>query len=247
MSADPLPFPALILVGGLGTRLRPMVSDCPKPMAPVCGKPFLEILLDLLIRKGVSEFVLLTGYLGEQVENHFREGYRGTAGIRFSREPEPLGTGGAVRHARDKAGDPSLIVYGDTYFDVDLHELYRFHRHSQGIASLSLRHVPDAGRYGRVVTREDGRIEAFEEKGTGGSGPGLVAGGFYLYSRAFFDVLPDETSFSMEREVFPDLAREGLLYGLPQDKAFFDIGTPESYESFIDFAAGALIDHGNSS
>ena len=231
-----LPFVAMILAGGLGTRLRQVVSDRPKPLAFVGDVPFLEILVSSLARKGVRDFVLLTGYMGEMIEEHFRN--RRLDGIRlhFVQEDEPLGTGGAVRNAARFATDPTLLVNGDTFFDADLKRLYEYHYEKGGEVTLSLIRVDDVTRYGAVVIDEDGRITGFREKQEENTGPGYINAGLSLLSGEFIRGLPDLGSFSMERDVFPSTALSGSMFGLAQEGAFFDIGTPESYEAFSDFA-----------
>lgn len=237
MTQQILPFAALILVGGLGTRLRQVVSDRPKPMALIGGVPFLEILIDCLADKGVRDFVLLTGYKSEMIEEHFRNRYQGELRVRISNEDVPLGTGGAVKNAEDFATDPSLLVNGDTYFDADLESLLQFHREKESHVSLSLRRVEDTSRYGSVNVAEDGRITGFFEKNEGPGGSGLINGGLSLISREFIEGLPNDRAFSMEKEIFPTFVRSGRIFGLCQNRAFFDIGTPESYEAFKVFVA----------
>jgi len=149
MSSE-LPFSAFVLAGGLGTRLRQVVADRPKPLALVHGTPFLEFLLNALAHKGVREFILLTGYKGEMIEEYFSSFKASGVTIRCSREETPLGTGGAVQHAVRFATDPSLLVNGDTFFDADLDSLLRFHRERGADVTLSLHEVEDVSRYGSV-------------------------------------------------------------------------------------------------
>lgn len=235
MSPSTLPLVTMILVGGLGKRLWPVVSDGPKPLAMVGETAFLEILIDSLAGKGVRDLVLLTGYKGGMIEHHLRDGYREGVGIRFSSEETPLETGGAVRNAAEFATDPSMVIYGDTFFDADSLKLFEYHFHKGGDATLSLVKVNDTRRYGSVSLDEDGRITGFTEKGVGSGGPGLISGGLYMLSKNFILGLPPGRKFSMEREVFPSLARSGRMFGLQQERPFFDIGTPESYEAFREF------------
>jgi len=231
----------MILVGGLGTRLRTVVSDRPKPMAIVGGKPFLEVLINWLAAKGVRDFVLLTGYMGEMIEEHFSSGrLRSDLRVRFSREATPLGTGGAVRNAAQFATESTLVVNGDTFFDADLEELFRYHAEHGGDVTLSLRRVDDKSRYGSVVVDERGAVTGFAEKGQGARGAGLINAGVSMVARSFILALPRGVPFSMEQDVFPSLAESGRMFGLVQDRPFFDIGTPESYQAFVSYAR----DHG---
>ncbi len=226
-----LPFAALILAGGLGRRLRSVVLDRPKPMAMVGGAPFLEILIDSLADKGVRRFVLLTGYKAEAIEDHFGAGYRSDSKIAFSREHSPLGTGGAVKNAEALATDPSLLVNGDTFFDADLRSLLQFHMDTGADVTLSLFKVEDVSRYGSVVVDLRGMVTGFREKDENVTEPGLINAGLSLLSKRLVNSLPDG-SFSMEREIFPSLVGSGKMFGLLQERPFFDIGTPESYEAF---------------
>lgn len=235
MPPSTLPFVTMLLVGGLGLRLRPVVSDRPKPLAPV-GKPaFLEILIDSLAEKGARDLVLLTGFRGEMIKGHLRDRCREGLTIRFSHEETPLGTGGAVRNASEFATDPSMVVNGDTLFDADPRKLFEYHVQKGGDVTLSLVQVDDAGRYGSVSLDEDGRITAFSEKRVGPGIPGLINGGLSLLSKDFILGLTPGSKFSMERDIFPSLARSGRMFGLQQQGPFFDIGTPESYKAFLEF------------
>ncbi|MFH1113878.1 MAG: nucleotidyltransferase family protein [Pseudomonadota bacterium] len=235
MTDAAMPFTAMVLAGGLGTRLRSVVSDRPKPMAMVGNVPFLEILLRDLARKGVRRCVVLTGHMGEIIEEYFQDLPVKEMDIRCCREESPLGTGGAVKNAEAFATDPTLLVNGDTFFDADVEALFRFHRGKDAGATLSLRHVSDVSRYGSVVVDEHGLITEFLEKEPGVHRPGLVNAGLSLLSYSTIRDLPAGRAFSMEAEVFPALARSGHMAGLPQNGAFFDIGTPESYKAFLTF------------
>lgn len=218
-------------------RLRPVVSDRPKPMAMVGGKPFLEILIDWLAAKGVRDFVLLSGYMSEMIEEHFNRGRLGAdLRVRCCREDTPLGTGGAVRNAARFATEPTLVVNGDTFFDANLDDLFRCHNEHRSDVTLSLRRVNDRSRYGSVVVDDTRRVTGFVEKGRGEREPGLINAGVSLMAQSFILALPRGVPFSMEQDVFPSLAASGRMCGLIQDRPFFDIGTPESYQAFVSFA-----------
>ncbi len=235
LSSRSLPITALILAGGMGTRLRAIVSDRPKPMALVYGVPFIEILIDSLAEKGIREFVLLVGYMGDFIEEYFTELNNINSRIRFSHEQTPLGTGGAVKKAENLATDPSLLINGDTFFDGDINRLIQLHHKKAADVTLSLLPVADAGRYGSVTVTENGLVAGFHEKQEGIRGPGLINAGFSLISKNFISELPGDRAFSMEREIFPKLADSGRMCGLVSKRSFFDIGTPESYEDFKKF------------
>jgi D-glycero-alpha-D-manno-heptose 1-phosphate guanylyltransferase len=225
----------MILAGGLGTRLRTVVSDRPKPLASIGRTPFIEILVQSLADKGVRDFVLLTGYRGEMIEDFFNNAKWARVSIRFSREYVALGTGGAVKQAEAFATEPTLLVNGDTFFDADLEKLVEFHINKRVGVTLSLVRVQDVSRYGAVQLDEHGMVTGFREKGQDSSGPGWINAGLSLLSLDVIRGLPAGQSFSMEREVFPELARARRMAGLGQDRPFYDIGTPESYTAFATF------------
>jgi D-glycero-alpha-D-manno-heptose 1-phosphate guanylyltransferase len=228
-----LPTTAAILAGGLGTRLRPAVGDRPKPLARVADRPFIAFLLDQLEAAGVRDAILLTGHRAEQMRDELGERH-GSMRLRYSREGEPRGTGGAVRLALPMIdAETLLLLNGDSFCDADLDAFARFH--VSGQCSLVLARVEDGERFGQVHADEEGTIHGFAEKGTS-RGPAWVNAGVYLLPRSLVKMIPPDRSVSLEREVFPRLAREGELRGFRQGAAFIDIGTPESYaraEAFV--------------
>lgn len=223
---------AAILAGGLGTRLRPVVADRPKVLAPVAGRPFLAHLLDRLAAGGWDEVVLLVGYGADQVRATFGERYRSLT-LRYSTEPEPLGTGGAVRHALPHfARDRVLLLNGDSYCDFDPAD---FCRGAGAGVGMVLAEAGDTSRYGRVEVGSGGRVTAFVEKAAAG-GPGRINAGVYLFPRDRLDGLPEGRPLSWERDVLPGWVAEGRVSAYPGGR-FIDIGTPESFataEAFFD-------------
>jgi mannose-1-phosphate guanylyltransferase len=218
-----------VLAGGLGTRLAGAVPGLPKALAPVGGRPFLDILLDWLGSHGARRVVLLLGHRAEQIEAHLASGPR--AGIEFatSVEPTPLGTGGALAFAREKiASDPVLVVNGDTFVDGDLDALLAAHRAARPAATMLCVEVPDAGRYGRVEI-EDGRVVAFCEKDATWRGAAAINAGVYLVSKALLAKIPAGRPVSLERDIFEKLPRGALAAHLDRKVRFVDIGTPESW------------------
>lgn len=217
---------ALILVGGKGTRLGELTKETPKPMLEIAGKPFLEYLVRKLIKSGINEVILSSGYLGERISAHFGDGTDYGIHIRTVIEPEPLGTGGAVLFARRFLGKQFLILNGDTFFDVDYSVLEKTLDGSQCDAGMALRQVDNVGRYGTVEL--DGRhITKFTEKKSL-RGRGYVNGGVYVLDYKVLDSFP-EGYFSMERDLFPRLASKRRLCGVPLTGYFVDIGVPESF------------------
>lgn len=212
---------AIILAGGLGKRLRDTVSDVPKPLAPIQGKPFLDILLAQLDKR-VERVILAIGYQSEKIKEY----YRNTPLI-FSEEDVPLGTGGALKQALQLAySSPVFVMNGDSYFDVDLEGMLKFHNTSQAHLTLSCREVEDVSRYGTISFDENQRIFAFREKDAE-SGKGLINGGIYVMDKNLLDSFPD-TPFSLEQEGFPHLLKN-RVFAYPSTGKFIDIGTRDSY------------------
>ncbi|MDD5489587.1 MAG: nucleotidyltransferase family protein [Candidatus Moranbacteria bacterium] len=213
----------LVLCGGKGTRLRPVVSDKPKALADVGGKPFIEILLDILASEGFHRVILGVGYLKEEVKNHFQANPRKDLKIEFSEEDTPLGTGGAVKKAKPLIkSDHFLVLNGDSLASVDFNEFYQSHLDKKAMLSLALANVADdSSSYGRVMLASDNRIASFNEK------QNLVSAGVYLMRKDVFDFMPAENSFSLEHDFFPKITEAS--YGFVSDKGFIDIGTPERY------------------
>lgn len=222
---------AAVLVGGLGTRLRGVVDDVPKPLAPVLGRPFLFYLLDMLALRGARSVTLCCGYKAELV--------RGAAGaewlgmpVRYSGEPAPLGTGGAAAlAARGMESDFVLLLNGDSWLEPDWAGLLEAARRHG--AALALARVEETGRYGAVERGPDGRVASFAEKREGG-GPGWINGGVYCLRRELLAGAPPGPS-SLERDWFPQWAARGILAGSEAPGAFLDIGTPESFAAAGEF------------
>lgn len=226
---------AAILAGGLGTRLRPVVADRPKVLAPVAGRPFLAHLLDQLAGAGCRETVLLVGYAADQVRETFQGEYAGMR-LSYSVEPGPLGTGGAARHALPQLRDETiLLLNGDSFCELDFTAFLRFHTEHGAQASLALARVPNAARFGRVRVGQGNRVVRFEEKNPTPA-PGWINAGVYLLARTLLAEIPAGRAVSLEREVFPGWVAAGMLHAYRGGGRFIDIGVPESYRE-----AGAVI------
>jgi mannose-1-phosphate guanylyltransferase len=235
---------AVILVGGEGTRLRPITSRVPKPAAPVMGRPFISYILENLARHGVERVVFSTGYLAAAIEAEIGDGSRYGLEARYAFEDTPLGTAGAIRNAEPELGPGGFLVFnGDILSDVDLSALVGFHRTSRGAATLLTTRVADPRRYGLVDLGPDGRVAAFLEKpGPDRLGPGLINAGVYVLEHEVLDMIPPARQFSIEREVFPDLAALGRLYAFVGTGYWRDIGTPQSYlEAHFDLLGNSLV------
>lgn len=225
---------AVILAGGLGTRLRAVVQDVPKPMAPINGKPFLHHLMTYWQGQGIDRFVLSVGYKWEIISDYFKENFQGSE-VAYAVENEPLGTGGglclSIEHLRPSKD--FVILNGDTFFEVDLKALEGFHAARQADLTLSLMSVPANARYGGVGVDETGRLYSFQPQTTATSGNVLINGGVYLAERALFNDFAGRPSapLSLEAGLFAKmLDGKRKLYGLESRGRFIDIGIPEDYE-----------------
>jgi NDP-sugar pyrophosphorylase family protein len=226
---------AVILAGGVGSRLRSVVSDRPKGLAEVCGRPFLAFLLDQLADAGARSVFISTGHLADQVEAAFGPSWRGMS-IAYSREAAPLGTGGGLRLAFNRIPTATMLVMnGDSYCGVDLTAVVVDHITHGRVPTLVLSRQADTSRFGRVERDADDRITAFREKAEAG-GPGWINAGIYALDRALVAELPADRPVSLEREAFPAWIAHGLR-GFPCEGAFLDIGTPDSYAAAAEFFA----------
>ena len=220
--------PVLLLVGGMGTRLKSVVPNAPKPLAKVGDHSFLELLVRQVKHHGFRQLVMCTGHLAEQVEREFGDGRRFGLQIEYSKEASPLGTGGALKLAQQFLGnrDTCLVMNGDSFIETDFDELIKFHRNHGGVATIAAVKVANGSRYGRILIDEDGKIRGFQEK-TGEPNPAIVNGGVYVFSSAVFDHIPNGAC-SLEKDIFPRLIAEGF-YARVQNGMFIDIGTPQDY------------------
>jgi D-glycero-alpha-D-manno-heptose 1-phosphate guanylyltransferase len=224
----PADIRAFIICGGLGTRLRPVLGDRPKSMALISGTPFLQLLLDRLRSQGVDDVILGTGYMAEKIESYFGSGNKSAVRIRYSREHEPLGTGGALKLAEPLISDQVLVLNGDSYVEWKLAPMLELFRDKDAELVVVLQAVADVTRYGSVALDRDGRVAEFTEKGIR-SGPGLINAGVYLLRKQIVRDLPAGTAISLEREVFPRLLDRGV-YGLVCTGLFIDIGIPDDFK-----------------
>lgn len=223
---------AIVLVGGEGTRLRPLTSDVPKPAVTLVDRPFLAYMLEWLGAHGVEEVVLACGFLPDVLREALA-GEEERAGLRitYCAEPEPLGTAGAIRFAAEALGDrledSFLALNGDVLADLDLGALIRAHRECGASGTIGLHRVDDSAAYGLVRCDESGAVLEFLEK-TGEEVPGDINAGAYVLERSVLDLIPAGKQVSIEREVFPRLVGAGL-HALPLEGYWMDIGTPDRY------------------
>jgi NDP-sugar pyrophosphorylase family protein len=228
---------AAILAGGLGTRLRSVVPDRPKILAPIGGRPYILFLLDQLAQIGLQSVVLCTGYAGDQVRVQLGNRYRELR-LQYSQETLPLGTAGALRLALPHLPSSRVLVLnGDSYVNVDLAAFNRHHDRNRARASMVVAYVNNAARFGTVQLAADDRVTGFEEKKTTQQ-PGWINAGVYLLERELIERIADAGAVSLEREMFPLWIGEGL-FGFRCTGAFLDIGTPESYAAAEAFFASS--------
>lgn len=238
---------AVVLVGGEGTRLRPLTYQTPKPMLPIANQPFLERQLAWLARHGVTEVVLSLGYLPDAFVAHFPEGRFGDLRLHYAVEPEPLGTAGAIRFAAEVAGieERFVVCNGDELTALDLGALVAFHDARGALATIHLVRVADPSAFGVVPTYDDGEVKAFVEKPPPGQAPtDWINAGTYVLEPSVLDRIPPNINVSIERETFPRmLDRRGQMYAMRSVDYWLDIGTQDTYlAAHVDVLRGALGD-----
>jgi D-glycero-alpha-D-manno-heptose 1-phosphate guanylyltransferase len=222
---------AIILAGGLGTRLRSVVADVPKCMAPVNGIPFINFVISYLKNEGVERFILSLGYKSEIIIDYIEKEFKNTE-IEYVIENEPLGTGGAIRLACSKVkGTDVLILNGDTLFNIDIKHLSSFHNRNKADFSVALKEMKNFSRYGSVEIDEDYTVKAFNEKIF--CNKGFINGGVYVLNIATFFQQSFPPVFSFEKDFLEEYMNKKKFYGLPCDYYFIDIGIPEDYSRFI--------------
>lgn len=216
---------AVVLAGGFGTRLKSVIKDMPKPMAPVAGRPFLEYVLDNLISQGIDRIILAVGYKKECIMDHFGTKYRGIE-IIYSEENTPLFTGGATKCALKLCRNERVFVLnGDTFFHVDLNQLRRFSLEKNIPFCLAVKDVEDSSRYGALSLSDNGLLSNYSEKQS--NRRGYINGGIYDMERTVLEEYPEQ--FSLERDFIPEMIRDGKAGGVRFTDFFIDIGIPEDY------------------
>jgi len=219
---------AIILAGGLGTRLRSAVPDLPKCMAPVAGKPFLHHVIQYLQEQGVDDFIFSLGYMHEVIENWILKNHP-LLNYQLSIEEEPLGTGGAILLACKKAtAENVLVLNGDTMFRINTNKLLSFHQQQGSVCTLALKPMHNFDRYGVVEINKDGYIQSFKEKKF--YEQGLINGGVYALNVNAFLALDLPAKFSFEKDYLETYCKTRKMMGLVQDEYFIDIGIPEDLE-----------------
>ena len=234
---------AVVLVGGFGTRLRPLTLHTPKQMLPVVDRPMIEWVIEHLAQHGVDHAVLSLGYRPDAFAQAFPTGTCAGVTLQYAVEDAPLDTAGAIRFAAREAGftDRFVVVNGDVLTDLDVSAVVDFHDRAGGEATITLHEVDDPSRYGVVLTDDDGRVLAFVEKPPADEAPSnLINAGTYVLEPSVLDRIPDGRPVSIERETFPELVADAALYATVDDGVYWlDAGTPETYvQAQLDLVSG---------
>jgi mannose-1-phosphate guanylyltransferase len=232
----------VILVGGEGTRLRPLTSTVPKPVVPLVDRPFIAYMLEWLARHGVDDVVMSCGFLATAVRNVLGDGSQYGLRLRFMEEPEPRGTAGALKYAEDFLDERFLMLNGDVLTDIDLTAQIAQHDATGAIGTLALVPVADPTAYGLVRLNDDHSVKEFVEKPSADEiDTKLISAGAYVLERAVLDLIDPDRNVSIEREVWPRLVGEGL-FGFAAEAYWLDIGTPERYlQGTFDILEGNVV------
>lgn len=223
------PKKAVILAGGLGTRLRPITNEIPKQLMPIHGKTIMEHVLDLFKKYGIKDIIMCIGYKGEKIKEYFGDGKKFNVNITYVEEKTPMGTAGPIRLAKDLLKDTFIVCNADELKDIDLFDMYLNHKESGAVATIALTTVEDPSAYG-VARLQGNKILEFVEKPKKENAPSnLINSGLYIFEPEVIDYIPKGRSMS-EKDVFPNLAKDGKLYGFPFSGQWFDTGTMKRYE-----------------
>lgn len=228
---------AVILAGGLGTRLEPITKSIPKPMVPVAGKPYLEHQLRLLKQQSITDIVLLVGYLASQIEEYFGDGERFGLSVRYSREETPLGTGGALREAQGLLAEQFVLIYGDSYLPIDYRtpaELLT-RRDVTGVAVVYDNRLEDTSVASNIALDPDGYVARYDKGSPGDAELRYVEAGVLAFRREVLGFIPPSGAVSLEKEVFPELIARRQLAAHVARERFYDIGSPEKLRAFERF------------
>lgn len=223
---------AVILAGGLGTRLRKRIDDKPKSMASVSGRPFLEYQIEQLKRYSITEVIFCVGYLEYQIKDFLKNGAEFDVNIKYATEKKLLGTGGALKNAQKYLEDSTfLVLNGDSYLDIDLLDFIRYHKEKEAQGTIALAKVDVSEEYGLVELDKENRIRGFFEKVRGSKDRMIINAGVYLFEPEVLAYIPQQKRISLEREFFPLLLRENVnVFGYLSAGYFIDIGTPQKYD-----------------
>lgn len=224
------PTKAVILCGGKGTRLEPLTLKTPKSMIRVNDRSLIEHMFDLLKRHGITDVILAVGHLRDKIKDHYKDGSEFGMHVQYVEEEEPLGTAGCMHLAKGMLTDSFIVTNGDELKDINIEEMYEFHKKNRALATIALTTVEDPSQYG-VARLQGSNIQEFVEKPKKEEAPSnLINSGFYILEPEVIGYIPE--GFAMfETDVFPKLAAEGKLFGYPFSGQWFDTGTLERYEN----------------
>ncbi|MBV8246471.1 MAG: NDP-sugar synthase [Candidatus Eremiobacteraeota bacterium] len=234
---------AIVLVGGEGTRLRPLTYGTPKPMVPIVNVPFLARTMERLHEAGVRDVILPAGYMPHAITDYFGDGSRLGLRITYVIEDTPMGTAGAIKNVEQHIHEPFFVLNGDILTSLDLRAMMEYHHQKRGLGTLHLIRVEDPSAFGCVVHDPSGRISAFVEKPKRSEAPtDEVNAGTYLFEPEILDLIPSGRNVSIERETFPKILADGLaLYAYTTNDYWMDIGRPENYlDAHRDILSGAM-------
>ncbi len=233
-SLSPFVSKAVILAGGPGTRMRPFSYEIPKSLIPVQGKALLQYTIELLKQHGIVDIVISIGHLGDKIREYFGDGDRYGVNIQYIQQSSEVGTGGALAGTVGYfTKEPFVLVHGDILIDIDLQELISFHQEHEYCVSMALTSVQNPSEFGMVSVRGNNVVAFSEKPDKDKSSSHLINAGLYICNPAIFDYLPPSGSFSLERDIFPELIRDHKLGAYMFDGMWYDVSTPEIYEQVL--------------
>lgn len=237
---------AVILAGGLGTRLMPITKNIPKSMASVLGKPYLEYQVNWLRSNGIKKILMLTGYLGENIREYFLDGGSFGVDIGYSQELEPMGTGGGLRLSKDKLEDNFILIYGDSFLPLDFSKLIKYFNdiNKKGVVAVYDNSSRDSGVPENIQLGKEGIVLKYEKGGTD-KDLNFVEAGVMVLKKEIVELIPDTKHVSLEKEVFPVLIRDRELAGYVSREIFYDIGTKERLKVFEDAVKSGIFNRDN--
>src|SRR3954468_2506541 len=229
---------AVVMAGGEGTRLRPLTSNQPKPMVPICGKPCIEHIVELVHRHGIEDVVVTLAFMPQVIRGYLGDGSALGVRIEYAVEEQPLGTAGSVRNAKEHLDETFVVISGDALCDFDLSEIVAFHRERGALATLALKSVDNPLEFGVVITDEQGRIERFLEKPSWGQVfSDTINTGVYVLEPSVLRAIPEDEPYDFSKQLFPDLLERGRqLHGWVAEGYWQDVGTLEQYRQANDDA-----------
>lgn len=221
----------MIMAAGVGTRLYPLTKDVPKPMVPIAGKPLMEHIINLLRNHGITQLVANLHYLPDEIQNYFGEGSEFGVNLKYTFEPDLMGTAGGVKNNQDFLDDTFIVVSGDALTDINLGAFMRFHKEKGAIATIALKPMEEVERFGVVITNAEGRIINFQEKPQKEEAlSNLVNTGIYIFEPEIFNHIPPGEFYDFGKNLFPRLALEGASFcGYITEDYWCDVGSLESY------------------